>query len=80
MVDLGISHFLFVSIDFIETEGSVHPQCGLLCDAALPRKTKTYVFMICSMLLLENGPNLRSNRGTIHKTGIMEAIQFWWVP
>ena len=33
-----------------------------------------------SMIRHSNESNLSSNRGTTYKTGILDPIEFWWVP
>ena len=38
------------------------------------------MFADFSMIFLKNGYYLSLNRGTTHKTGIMDPIEFWWVP
>ena len=73
----------------LEMEGLVHPQSGLLCGAALPgaffsRKTwpswKNMIFDDFQMIFHEHGPNLLLNRWTINETGILDPIEFGWVP
>ena len=34
----------------------------------------------CLMICHQNGPNLQSTQGTINETGILDPIEFCWVP
>ena len=67
----------------------VHPQLGLLCGAALPGSffsqkntpfQKNNDFDDFQMIFHQNGPNLLLTRATTIKTGILTAIEIWWVP
>ena len=69
---------------------SVHPQLGLLFGAALPGAffsqgdiiffKETHVCDDFQMKFDQHGPNLLLTRGTTIKTGILTAVEFWWVP
>ena len=41
---------------------------------------KNMFFADCSMIFLQNDYNVSSNQGTTYKTGILDPIEFWWVP
>ncbi len=41
---------------------------------------KNLIFVDFSMIFHQNRHNLSSNRGTTYKTGILDPIEFWWVP
>ena len=91
MVDLTlISEIFQFSYWFsLKMEVLVHPHSEILCGASLlfffvfekcHFGEKTRLFCDCSMICFQNEPNLLSTRDIFNKTGILDPIEFWWVP
>ena len=88
MVDLGLKPFFF-SMDFIENGGfGASPirtsvasiPAGFFFLILNVTFEKHMIFDEFSMIFIEHDHYLSSTQGTTHKTGILDPIEFWWVP
>ena len=54
---------------------------GAVSQADLQKKAdRAKLIIYVLMIFIQNGNNLLLNRGTINETGILDPIEFWWVP